>query len=317
MRQPRPGRCFALYSRALSTLRCSSRHFLHAPWIFRHCGARKLFSAALVSLSKPERRKYLSWSMARKAAWEDASDLGPYAKSGRTSWGRVFVLVLAVGMGTFVAAYYLPLFRAQQKLSEQYRDLSQKSQGLSDAAQKAEAELKSVSAERDQLRAEHDQRENAKKTEGVALERVRTDLSTKLDKLVKKGSALVLGSAAGGGALVALDAAALFMPLKLDLSPVGKALLCDVGKSAQGLPLRINGSMAEDATVPAAFEGSFDNAWALSAARAAAVAAALEDRCAIAGASLSAVGNGKHDPFQAQLVSLKAPERIVIEIRSR
>src|SRR5450432_3317872 len=135
--------------------------------------------------------------MARKAAWEDASDLGPYGKSRGTSWGRVFVLVLLVGMGTFVAAYYMPLYRAQQKLSEQYRDLSQKSQGLSDTAQKAQTELKSVTAERDQLRAEHDQHENAKKTESSALERVRTDLSTKLDKLVKKGSALVLGSTAG------------------------------------------------------------------------------------------------------------------------
>src|SRR5450432_642818 len=252
--------------------------------------------------------------MARKAAWEDASDLGPYGNSRGTSWGRVFVLVLLVGMGTFVAAYYLPLYRAQQKLAEQYRDLSQKSQGLSDSSTKAQAELKSVTVERDQLQAEHDKRDSAKKTETDQLDHLRTDLSTKLDKLSKKGSALVTANA--GSALVALDAAAIFTPQKLELSPAGKALVCDVAKSAQSFSLRISGSMAEDATVPAGLEGSFGNPWALSAARAAAVAQSLEDKCSFAAAQLSATGNGKHEPLQAQLASLKAPERIVIELRS-
>jgi hypothetical protein len=32
---------------------------------------------------------------------------------------------------------------------------------------------------------------------------------------------------------------------------------------------------------------------------------------------LSATGDGKREPFAAQLASLKSPERIVIEIRSR
>ncbi len=252
--------------------------------------------------------------MARKAAWEDASDLGPYGKSRGTSWGRVFVLVLLVGMGTFVAAYYLPLYRAQQKLSAEYRDLNQKSQSLSDASTKAQTELKSVTAERDQLQAEHDKRESAKKTETDQLDRVRADLGTKLDKLSKKGSALVTANA--GSALVALDAAAIFTPQKLDLSPAGKVLLCDIAKSAQGFSLRISGSMAEDATVPAGLEGSYGNPWALSAARAAAVAQSLEEKCSFAAAQLSATGNGKHEPLQAQLASFKASERIVIELRS-
>src|SRR5882757_451007 len=120
--------------------------------------------------------------MARKAAWEQMSELGPYGKSAGTNWARVFVLLLLVFMATFIAAYYLPLYRAAQKLSEQFRELSQKSQGLSDASQKAQSDLKSVTAERDQLRAEHDQRERATKTEGDRLERLRADLSTKLDR---------------------------------------------------------------------------------------------------------------------------------------
>jgi chemotaxis protein MotB len=252
--------------------------------------------------------------MARKAAWEDA-DLGPYAKSGGTRWGRVFVLVLLVGIGTFVAAYYLPLYRSQQKLSEQYRDLSQKTQALTDSATKAQADLKSVTSERDQLQAEHDRHESAKKSDLDQLEHLRADLSTKLDKLVKKGSAAVATNA--GSVLVGLDDAAVFMPQKLDLSPAGKALLCDIGKGAQSLSIRVIGSMAEGTTMPAALEASYGSAWGLSAARAAAVTTLLEEKCALPPAQLAAVGNGKQDPFQAQLASLKAPERVVLELRAR
>lgn len=253
--------------------------------------------------------------MARKAAWEDPSDLGPYAKSRGTSWGRVFVLVLLVGIATFVAGYYLPLYRAQQKLGEQYRDLSQRAQSLTDSAQKADAELKSVSAERDQLRSEHDKHESAKKSETEQLDRVMRNVSIKLDKFVKKGSAVV--ATYDGSLLVALDDAALFLPQKLELSPAGKALLCDVAKSAQNLSLRVSGSMAEDATVPAALQGSYPGAWALSASRAAAVTQLLEEKCSLAAAQLSATGNGRRDPFQTQLAGLKASERTVLELRAR
>ncbi|HEX3774233.1 MAG TPA: OmpA family protein [Polyangiaceae bacterium] len=246
------------------------------------------------------------------ASWDSAADLGPYAKRG-TNWGRVFVLILLVGIGTFVAAYYLPLYRAQQKLSAEYRELGQKSQSLTDSATKAQAELKSVTAERDQLQAEHDKRESAKKTEGAGLDRVTADLSTKLDKLVKKGSAVVTVN--NGALLVALDGASLFTPQKLELSAAGKATLCEIAKSTQSFSLRINGSMLEDATMPAGLESSLGNPWALSAARAAAVAQALEEKCAFPAAQLSAIGNGKHDPFLSALATLKAPERIELEFR--
>lgn len=226
----------------------------------------------------------------------------------------MFLLVLLIGMGTFVAAYYLPLYRAQQKLTEQYRDSTQKLQSATDSATKTQAELKSVTAERDQLQTEHDARESAKKSEGDKLGKLSSDLGAKLDKLVKKGSALV--AASNGSELVALDSGALFLPLKLDVSPAGKATLCDIAKSAAGLNLHVSASLAEDATIPTALEGSFGNPWSLSAARAAAVAQALEEKCTVTTAQLSATGNGKHEPHASELASLKAPERIVIELRA-
>src|SRR5450432_1936882 len=95
------------------------------------------------------------------ARWEDFADtdMGPYAKPRGTRWGRVFTGLLVLGFGTFVAAYYLPLYRAQQRLNDQYRELGQKSQSLEGNVSKAEADLKTVSAERDRLRAEHDQKD--------------------------------------------------------------------------------------------------------------------------------------------------------------
>jgi hypothetical protein len=120
------------------------------------------------------------------ARWEDFadSDMGPYAKPRGTRWGRVFTGLLVLGFGTFVAAYYLPLYRAQQRLNDQYRELSQKSSSLESNASKAQADLKTVSTERDQLQAEHDQRDSAQKTDASQQQRVRDALSAKLDKWI-------------------------------------------------------------------------------------------------------------------------------------
>lgn len=245
--------------------------------------------------------------MARKAAWEDLADadLGPYAKSRGTSWGRVFVGLLVVGGATFVAAYYLPLYRAHQKLGDQHRELTQRVQVLTDSASKTQTELKAAVATRDQLQAEHDQRESAKKSDGDQLERTRAALSSKLDKLVKKGSAVVAVS--NGSLFVALDASLLFLPQKLDLSPAGKALLCDVVKTGEAKSLAVRDSLAEGAAVPPALSASYGTPWALSAARAAAVTQGAQEACALPAAQLSATGNGTRDPLAAQLASLKAP----------
>ena len=129
------------------------------------------------------------------------------AKSRGTRWGRVFAGLFFVVVATFVAAYYLPLYRAHQKLAEQYRELGQRSQGLSESVTKMQAELKTASEARDQLQADHDLRESARKTTGDQQERVEAALSSKLDKFMKKGNAALLVSA--GSLFVAFDSALL------------------------------------------------------------------------------------------------------------
>lgn len=239
------------------------------------------------------------------ARWEDLadSDLGPYAQPRGTRWGRVFVGLLVLGFGTFVAAYYLPLYRSQQRLNDQYRELSQKSQTLSDSVSKAQADLKTVSGERDKLRAEHDQRDNAQKSDASTQQRVRDALSTKLDKLIKKNAAQVATN--GPAPVVVLDSSLLFQPQKLDLSATAAALLCDLSKASEAKSLAVSAALSPGSSVPAALAKGFATPWALSAARAAAVAEVLVEKCAFPAAQLSASGSADHDPLAAQLTGSK------------
>jgi chemotaxis protein MotB len=253
--------------------------------------------------------------MARKAAWEDLeeADLGPYAKSNHTHWGRVWVGLLLVASATFVAAYYLPLYRAHQKLSQQYSELDRRAQSQASSLAKAEAELKSTIAQREQLQAERSQQTVAQDADSARLESVRLALSSKLDKFLKKGTAQVASS--GGSLLVAFSSALLFQPQRLDLAPATRALLCDVAKSAQAKSLIVRDSVAEGSALSAPLAKSYPSPWSFSAARAAVVTRALEEGCAVPASQLSAVGQGKYDPFAALL---KLPgERIELELSWR
>jgi chemotaxis protein MotB len=253
--------------------------------------------------------------MARKAAWEDLAeaDLGPYAKSAGTRWGRVFVALLGVASATFVAAYYLPLYRAHQKLGEQYRELDRRAQSQSSSLAKAEAELKSMSAQRDQLQAERNQENVAQNANIARQESVRLALSSKLDKFLKKGTAQVASS--GGSLLVAFSSALLFQPKTLEPAPTARALLCDMVKSAQAKSLIVRDSVAEGSALSAPLAKSYPSPWAFSAARAAVITQALEEGCGVPVSQLSAVGQGKYDPFAALL---KLPgERIELELSWR
>ena len=244
--------------------------------------------------------------MARKAAWEDLADadLGPYAKSRGTRWGRVFTGLLLIAIATFVVAYYFPLFRAHQKLAQQYRDLDTRAQGLSDTVSNTQVELKAAALQRDHLQSEHDRLESANKKDDDRLERVRGALTTKLDKLVKKGAAAVVVS--GGSLVVVLDSAFLFQPRKLELTPAGRTLLCDVVKSTDAKSVTVRDSLTEGAAIAPALAAAYAGPWALSAARSAAVAQGVQDRCAFPGAQLSATGYGTRNPISAQLGSFKA-----------
>ena len=256
--------------------------------------------------------------MARKAAWEEIAeaDLGPYARSRGTNWGRLFIALLFVAGATFAAAYYVPLYRAHQKLVDQYREQGARAQTLSEAVTRAELALKTTADERDQLRAQQDRAEGLKQSAALAVERARSALSSKLDKLVKKGSAAVVVT--GGSLFVALDSGSLFIPQKLELTAAGRALLCDIVKSGDAKALVVRGTLAPGATVPPALAGVYPSPWSLGAARAATVAQALQETCAMPVAQLSATSAGTSDPLALQVGALgPSGERVELEVTVR
>lgn len=223
------------------------------------------------------------------------ADLGPYAKSRGTRWGRVFGGLLFVAVATFVAAYYLPLYRAHQKLADQYHELGQRSQGLAESMSQVQSELKTVTAARDELQAEHERFARGTKSSDEQREHLRTALASKLDKYSKKYT--VASQVVAGSLLVAFDGAQLFFPLKVELTPAARALLCDVAKNGDAKTLAVRSSLAPGSTVPPALAGSYPSPWALSAARAATVAQTLQ-ACGIPAAQLSATGNGNEQLAQ-------------------
>lgn len=256
--------------------------------------------------------------MARKAAWEELAeaDLGPYAKSRGTRWGRVFAGLSLVVFGTFVAAYYLPLYRAHQQLDQQYQELSQRARGLTDSVVKAEQAMKTTAEERDQLKAEHDRSETAQQVVAASAERAKLALSSKLDKFLKKGNAALVIDA--GSLFVALDGPLLFLPQKLELTPTARLLLCDIAKTAGAKSLVVRASLAAGTVVPALLARSYPNPWALSAARAAAVADSLQVTCSVPESQLSAIGSGPNDALVTQLTSSKlSPDRVELQLAFR
>jgi chemotaxis protein MotB len=238
------------------------------------------------------------------------SDVGAF-RPQRGRWTPVLMGLLVAAIATFIAAYHVPLFRAHRLLRDQHRALSQKWQAQSQKTQKLEADLDVAGRARKELEAERQQRETVAKADGERVERLRADLAAKLDRYIKKGNIALAPSA--GSLVVALDENLIVVPQKIDVSPGGRVILCDVAKIAGGRPIRIWSSVGESAVL----SKDYPTVWALSAARAASVVQTLSGQCSVAEPLLAAVGAGKTDAFAAALSGAKVPAaRIELEIPS-
>ena len=225
-------------------------------------------------------------------------------------WVRVMPALLLVAAAAFVAAYYVPLHRAHVLLLEEQRKSNQKSKELEQALSQVRGELQAKAAQVDKIEAERQQTEAAKKSGLERLDQIKAELAGKLDKHIKKGVAAV--AVADGQAFVVLSESAVFLPNTVDVNPQGQGLLCQVSGalSASGggqAPLRVGAVSGPPDSVPPALQAAYPTPWELSAVRAATVAQALQDKCSVAGARLSAVGHAEHDPAAAALGATKMP----------
>lgn len=243
--------------------------------------------------------------MARNAWEEDPDILAMRGRSsGTTRWSRVFWGLLLVGMGTFAAAYYLPLFRAHDTLTAEHRRLLDQAQTDRRALESAQAELKRVTARRDELEAERQKKDSGDTASQGALDGLRSELSGKLDKLLKKGAAEI--GSADGKVVVGVADAAVFSPHKLELNATAKPWLCDLANVAGSRGLRVR-ALDDDEKPGAATAAKYPTTWTLRAARAATVTDALEQACSLPGSRIELLASGGNAHASPALANSKLP----------
>ena len=213
--------------------------------------------------------------------------------SSGNRWGRIALLLVIVASVTFVAAYYVPLLRAHGDLTAEHRRVADKVQSAEREVTSARTELQASREKLAAVEAERQAQEAGKgrstgKTQSTEkLEAARAQASTLLEKHVKKGLAAV--TLHDGQLLVALADALVFAPRKLDVTPAGRALLCQLAKANEA-PLRVVGT-DNGQKPPPGLAQRYPNAWVLRGARAGSVAEVLENKCSVPAARLSAASS--------------------------
>jgi chemotaxis protein MotB len=221
-----------------------------------------------------------------KNPWDDDSDLRAFSRgaSSPTRWGRVFLGVAVVAVATFVGAFYVPLFRAHDRLTGEQRRALDQVQALQRSATQTQTELKAAASRRDELEAVEKQRESAASARASEAEALRSELATKLERLTKKG--LVQLGVAEGRLVVAVADPALFTAHKLDLNPLGKQTLCDVAKALRKSQVTVTAFDDGEKGDPT-LAAKYPNPLSLRAARAAAAADGLSSKCGADPAAVS------------------------------
>lgn len=213
--------------------------------------------------------------------WASANDLtamGVSASPGR-GW-RIFAVLVTIAAVSFIAAYYVPLFRSHQRLSGEYAQLSQ---AATDDRQKLATTVKAlenVSGERDTLKNAQLGQEQDKKARAERLERLSRELQSKLQ--AKRQARVerrddVLEVTFTSNATLNADGDG--------VSDAGKKLLCQIaGAGKVFAPLRYE---VRGLAKPGG------DAWETAASRAGSAAEALTGSCRVDARSVSAVAAGE------------------------
>ena len=206
--------------------------------------------------------------MARHS-WETDADVAP-RRSGGNRVRRVFFGLLAIGVATFVAAYYVPLLRAHQALSRVSEESVAKADALEKKVQKLEKDLSAANSERDRLSQAEQTRTSSSRDSKDRLASISSDMTNALKKPSSKG--LVTIGAGQDAVRIAIRPDVLFPNDKPELNPMGGGLLCEVSRAA-------GSRRVEVAMNTRSLTASPELAWGSAAEAAGRVATHLEQKC--------------------------------------
>jgi chemotaxis protein MotB len=212
--------------------------------------------------------------------WASANDYEAIGVSGHPGRGwRIFAVLVTIGAVSFIAAYYVPLFRAHQRLSGEYAQLSQAATGDRQKLATTVKALENVSTERDTLRTSQQGASQDKKSRAERLERLARELEGKLqskkqarverhEDIVEVTFASSTLNADGDG-----------------LSDAGKKLLCQIAETGKVFaPLRyeLRGLAKAGA-----------DSWQTAAGRAGSAAETLPGNCRVDARNVLALASGE------------------------
>lgn len=183
---------------------------------------------------------------------------------------------------------------------------------------KAKAELAKLAAD---ARARADAEAKAAEAAAAAKAKVHDEMGAVADVVLKEMQAGLVGaSERAGGFDVSVSADALFDEGSAKVRADGAALLEKLGKALKGLgprDLRVS-AHADNAPVKKGLLGGFEDSWALTTARAAAVARWLHEHAGLDPAKLDAQGYGEFRPVKPNdsPEGRAANRRVVLEVNA-
>lgn len=207
------------------------------------------------------------------------------ASAGPMRWGRVLTGILVVGCATFAFAFYVPLLRAHEALTKQFLSLQSQVDAANRSVQDAQTQAKDLLEQKQALQEQIAQAKQVEKTGSDASASVKTALESKLQKVVAKDQAAI--GSANGQAVATLSLNYLLTRGKLEVSPDGKAALCNVATASNKHAIRVL-AVADKKSIPATLAAKLKTPLDYGGAVAALVAQTLLDKCSVEPVYLSA-----------------------------
>lgn len=229
--------------------------------------------------------------------WEDVDDdLAALAGRSRSklSVKQIWPQLLGIAGVTFATAYYLPMHRAHRALTNQHAVALQRSDELGHQLEQTQEKLRKSEQRAGELARKVDAADARAKRRAEELSALKERLSSALARPMRSGAVAI--AEGDRGVVVSIAPGDVFLPNKLDVSPKGKDLICDVARAAGEQELNVSASAAARELAPPALRLALRNRWALGGAKAAAVVDTLEKGCRVPVARLqSAAPAGSTD----------------------